>query len=115
MTMANYGNPNSLAWILPLLNLFTSLLFIPVVFGLSSLFGGVFVALLCLIFGIGTLWQFAVKPDYVAAGLMVPYALAMIVAVYATWQIYVDNSALACQVPVLECSPSKRRRTSKRS
>lgn len=90
-TIVGYDTGNAVYWILPLLNIITSLLFIPVVFGLHSLFGGVIITFLCLAFGIGTLWQFAVVPNYLATGLMIPYVVWMLFEVYLMWNLYQCN------------------------
>lgn len=90
-TIVGYETGNAVYWILPLLNIITGLLFMPVVFGLHSLFGGVVITFLCLAFGIGTLWQFAVVPNYIATGLMVPYVVWMLFEVYLMWNLYQCN------------------------
>lgn len=96
-------------WILPISNILVSLFFIPVFFGSQSMIGGMVVTLLCLVLGLGVLWQFAsIQRDYAAAGLMVPYVVWMAVALFFAWSLY------GCNGPNSACETGtkpKRRQT----
>ncbi len=105
-TMATYGR-DPVYWTLPILNIAVGLLFVPVLFGMQSLFGGVIITFICFALGIGVLWQFAVLGEYVPAGLMVPYVAWMLFALYLAWGYYVLN-------PDCGASIKDRRKTSSR-
>jgi|SRR6185437_15462893 len=108
MTMACFGQPNGASWVLPAINIAFSLLFIPIVFGMHSLFAGFLLTFLCLIFGAGILWEYSALQQYVSSGLMVPYIVWMLFASYLAFAFYRLN-------PTNGYAPKKRVRYSRRS
>lgn len=85
-------------WTLPVLNIIISLMFAPVFFGMHSIVGGVFITFLSFALGFGVFWQYAVaQKDYTAAGMMIPYAVWTLFALFLIWSVYQLN----CCQPVV--------------
>lgn len=92
MVAACYGTDSPWTWILPVLNILVSLLFAPVMFGQKSTTGGAMITSFSLLLGIGCIIQFSVaNKSVLAAFLMIPYVLWLLLATYLAWYVWVKN------------------------
>lgn len=99
LALYNTGTNNGW-WTLPVLNIFVSLMFAPVFFGCHSIMGGVLISFLSFALGFGVFWQYAtVQKNNAAAGMMVPYVVWTLIALFLMWSLYQLNC----------CSPPARR------
>lgn len=113
MVAACYGTDQPWTWILPIANIVISMMFSPVMFSLHSLAGGAFITVLCLLMGIGLIIQYSLaNQSALAAGLMVPYVIWLILASYLAISTYACNPQLACSQPRKKCASSSGRRIS---
>lgn len=91
MVTACYGEA-SWTWALPVVNIVVSLAFSPVMFGAHMVREAMFITVACLAMGIGLIIQYSVaNHSSLAAGLMVPYVVWLVLASYLAWYIWRNN------------------------